>query len=83
MALGLGIVLAFSGGLIFHWRWLAVMGAIFPALMSVLMLLLPETPRWLIANHLRHRAAHMLKWLRNETADINQEIVEIEAGMGK
>ena len=52
------------------------------ALMTVLMIFMPETPRWLLANNRRHDAIRELEWLRGPKYDVEEECFEIESNLG-
>ena len=69
----LGTVLAFSVGFLISWRTLALMAAAFVALQSILMLPIPESPRWLIRKGHPKLAQRSLQWLRGRHADIMLE----------
>jgi len=55
----------------------------FCALKVVLMVLMPESPRWLLANNQRHKALLALSWLRGPDYDVEEECFEIETNLGK
>ena len=79
LAVTVGVLIAFSGGSVLEWRWLSNIGAIFSALLVVLMLHLPETPTWLTEKHPdKTKAFESLRWLRSGTdADVARECHEI------
>ncbi|XP_054992652.1 solute carrier family 2, facilitated glucose transporter member 8 isoform X1 [Sorex araneus] len=58
-----GILLAYLAGWALEWRWLAVLGCVPPTLMLLLMCFMPETPRFLLAQHKRQEAAAALQFL--------------------
>ena len=58
--------------------WLANVALIMVALMVVLMLFVPETPRWLFMNKQKQRAFNTLLWLRGSKADVIRELEEME-----
>jgi len=59
------------------WRWMFGIG-LFPAvLLSIGMLFLPESPRWLIKQNRYEKAVKTLQHLRN-TTDVSHEINEIQ-----
>ncbi|XP_002720541.3 solute carrier family 2, facilitated glucose transporter member 8 isoform X2 [Oryctolagus cuniculus] len=58
-----GILLAYLAGWVLEWRWLAVLGCVPPTLMLLLMSCVPETPRFLLAQHRRQEAMAALRFL--------------------
>lgn len=70
-------------GVVLNWNWLAIVGAMPPTLLVILMFFMPETPRWLLAHNRRHEALKSLQWLRGPFADIEEECSEIELNLGK
>ncbi|XP_074607589.1 solute carrier family 2, facilitated glucose transporter member 8-like [Acropora palmata] len=78
LAITAGLLLSYVVGVFVHWRWLALIGAIPPALLTVLMFSMPETPRWSLRKNRRSEALSALKWLRGPEADIEEEFFAIE-----
>ena len=58
--------------------WLANVALVIVALMVVLMLFAPETPRWLLLNGQKSRARETLQWLRGLEADVSSELEEMD-----
>lgn len=58
------------------WRWMFGIGLVPALMLSVGMLFLPESPRWLVAQNQIERATQILRRLRN-TQQVNVEIDEI------
>ena len=75
-----GILVIYSLGLYFNWVWLAMLAAIPPVLMTLLMVLAPESPRWLLMRAGRAEALHVLSWLREGQSgeSVTRECNEIE-----
>jgi len=72
LGISLGIFLAFALGMLISWQWLAVCGSCISGLLSVLLLLIPESPRWLMA-HSHKRASHKaLQWLYRDAKHAQQ-----------
>ena len=65
------------------WRITALFACGLTALLVVLMVLMPETPPWFLANNMRHKALKELKWLRGSQYHIEEECFEIEADLGE
>ena len=82
LAITAGLLLSYVVGVFVHWRWLALIGAIPPALLTVLMFSMPETPRWSLRKNRRSEALSALKWLRGPEADIEEEFFAIEETQG-
>ncbi|EDO42861.1 predicted protein [Nematostella vectensis] len=81
LAVTMGLLLAYSMGVVLKWRWLACSGAIFPALLVVLMFFVPETPRWSLSHKRRRDALDAMMWFRGPEADVEEECYRIEATM--
>ncbi|XP_012862839.1 solute carrier family 2, facilitated glucose transporter member 8 [Echinops telfairi] len=64
-----GILLAYMAGWTMEWRWLAVLGCVPPSLMLLLMCCMPETPRFLLAQHKHQEAAAALQFLWGSQQD--------------
>lgn len=59
------------------WRWMFSIGLVPAILLSVGMIFLPESPRWLIKQNKLDKAINVLKRLRN-TPHVDQEVNEIK-----
>lgn len=70
-----GIVIAYlvGFGLGNHWRWMFALGAVPAVILLVGMIVLPESPRWLMIKHREADAVKILNKLRG-----NPQIVEAE-----
>ncbi|XP_015191171.1 PREDICTED: facilitated trehalose transporter Tret1 isoform X2 [Polistes dominula] len=73
-----GILTCFIAGMYLNWRYLALLGSIFPIPFLILMFLIPETPRWYISKGKAKRARKSLQWLRGKDVDITEELTMIE-----
>lgn len=73
-----GILLCFMGGMYLNWRHLALFGATLAIPFMLLMIIIPETPRWYISKNKTKRARKALQWLRSKDTDITEELMEIE-----
>ncbi|KAI4480039.1 hypothetical protein M0804_010400 [Polistes exclamans] len=73
-----GILTCFIAGMYLNWRYLALLGSIFPIPFLILMFLIPETPRWYISKGKTKRARKSLQWLRGKNVDITEELTMIE-----
>ncbi|GAB6023614.1 Facilitated trehalose transporter Tret1 [Chamberlinius hualienensis] len=73
-----GLLFVFAFGCILPWNWLAVACAIIPVCMLVAVLVIPESPRWLLVKNRRIEALEALTWLRNESSYVSEEIADID-----
>ncbi|SRR5579883_334417 len=82
LAITIGILVSFIVNLAFtevngSWRWMFAIGIIPAVLLSIGMLLLPESPRWLVKCGKVDQAKKTLKYLRGDV-DVDQELSEIQ-----
>ena len=73
-----GIVIAYIIGERFSWQWSAIAGIVLVVLLVILMLKMPETPKWLFVNNRKNAARKELKWLLGDSGDIDHECKVIE-----
>ncbi|XP_073957880.1 facilitated trehalose transporter Tret1-like isoform X2 [Choristoneura fumiferana] len=73
----IGILICYVAGKYLDWSQLAYLGAALPVPFFVLMLMIPETPRWYISNGRTEDARKALIWLRGKNAKIDNEIRDI------
>ena len=75
----LGVLIIYTAGLFLPNQWLAVIGAVPPTIMTVIMYFLPESPRWLVRNGQPQNAERALCWFRGTTdsPNINSELMEL------
>jgi sugar porter (SP) family MFS transporter len=80
IAIGVGIVIATITGAakVIDWRVAIGMAAVPAAIMFVLMLKLPESPRWLAREGHLDRARQALARVRHRDSDLSAEIEEIK-----
>jgi len=83
LAVTMGLLLSYLMGAFLHWKWLALVGGIPPALLVILMYTMPETPRWSLGNNRRSEALTSLLWLRGHEGDIEGECFTIEATLDR
>jgi SP family galactose:H+ symporter-like MFS transporter len=69
------LALSYSGA----WRWMLGIIAIPGALFLLGVLVLPESPRWLMLRGRRDEATDVLSRLRGDAAVVSREVAEIEA----
>jgi len=73
-----GIAFSYAVGIGLDWVYTAVVAAILPVAMVVMMLFVPETPYWLMQKNRREDAENSLRWLRGPDADIKPECDQIQ-----
>ena len=83
LAVTLGVVLSYIVGSQLSWQMTSLFACGPVTLLILLMVFMPETPRWLLANNLRHKALRELTWLRGPQYDVEEECFEIESNLGK
>lgn len=79
----MGVLIAFLVGTKISWEYTALFAVGPVTLLLILMLFMPETPRWLLANNQRYVAIRELTWLRGKAYDVEEECFEIESNLGK
>ncbi len=85
LAITIGILCSYIINYIFtnidgSWRWMFGIGLIPAILLSIGMIFLPESPRWLIKQNRLDQASAILKKLRN-LSDVSHEINEIKRSL--
>ncbi len=78
LILTLGVLTAFSLGVVLDWRFLALIGAVLPIVDACMVWYTTETPRFYLSRGERDRARQALLWLRDPRDDITIECLEIE-----
>lgn len=57
-----------------NWSNLAILGGCLPIPFLLLMLVIPETPRWYVSRGKDEQARRALQWLRGKKADVEPEL---------
>lgn len=85
VAIGVGIVIATVVGAaeVIDWRVAIGMAAVPAAVMFLLMLRLPESPRWLVRDGAVERARESLARVRHPESDVDAELREIQENVGE
>uniref|UniRef100_UPI00398EEB83 solute carrier family 2, facilitated glucose transporter member 6 n=1 Tax=Pristiophorus japonicus TaxID=55135 RepID=UPI00398EEB83 len=78
-----GSLLLYALALILSWRWLAVVGAIIPTIMIIILCFMPKSPRYLISKHHKDEAMESLAWLRGAGAEYQLEYQKIEDSLNR
>ncbi len=85
LLLTFGIVLAYFVDLIFtptgNWRAMFAILLIPSVILLIGILLLPETPRWLLANNKAEKARHILGKIRHNAKEVEHEMQAISASL--
>ncbi|XP_067327942.1 solute carrier family 2, facilitated glucose transporter member 8 [Anolis sagrei] len=80
----IGILGAYTAGLVLEWRWLAVLCCIPPCLLLGFMAFMPETPRFLLLRQKReHEALAALRFLRGPRVEHHRECLALQAHAGE
>ena len=77
----IGILVAYVAGMYYNWYQMALIGIVPAVLSLILMLFVPETPRWLLLNDRKSDAVKALAQIRSKYADIQLECRDIEDGL--
>ena len=84
LAITVGILVSYLIGYLFarygEWRWMLALGAVPGVILSVGMLTLPETPRWLAGHGRMEEAGAVLRRLRG-LGDIEAELSELRTDL--
>ena len=85
LAIVTGLVMSFIAGVFCHWKLLALIGGVPPALLVIFLYFMPETPIWLLRKKHRKEALDSLVWLRGSDIeiDIEKEGLKVEVITGK
>ena len=85
LAIVTGLVMSFVAGVFCHWKLLALIGGVSPALLVIFLYFMPETPIWLLRKKHRREALDSLVWLRGSDidTDIEKEGLKVEVLIGK
>ncbi|KAJ7568985.1 hypothetical protein O6H91_01G056100 [Diphasiastrum complanatum] len=78
LAVTIGILLSYLGGLVLSWRILAATGTIPVSLLLLGLCFIPESPRWLAKAADDDKLVASLKALRGKNCDISTELAEIK-----
>ena len=73
-----GIMICYILGFWLDWSQLSLAGAIMPLPFLILMCLVPESPRYLLAKEKEAKARSALQWLRGQNIDISHELTDME-----
>ena len=76
-----GIFLSYCLGLALKRQWLAIVSSTIPAISVILMVMVPESPRWLIKCREDSAAASALLWLRGPSYNIDREHQDITSSL--
>ncbi|XP_032905304.1 solute carrier family 2, facilitated glucose transporter member 6 [Amblyraja radiata] len=78
-----GSLLLYALDLVLSWRWLAVVGAVIPAVLIIAMCFMPQSPRYLISKERYYEAIEALMWLRGSDSDYLEEYRKIDESLNK
>ena len=77
LMLSLGITLVYILGKFLNWRWVAVAPIVLIMLFATGMLLVPESPIWLLGHRGGEETRGALGWLRGG-GDVTEELQDLE-----
>ena len=80
LMVGLGILLCYCLGAGLYWRYVALLPPLLYVSLALGLLLVPESPLWLLGHRGRQEAEEALKWLR-QTDDVTEEFKLIQETM--
>ena len=75
-----GVLLGMGIGSFNSWRWLSVVCLLADLAWAFLLLLVPETPAYLLSKNKEYEARASLSWLRNGS-NIEEELLEIKTSL--
>ncbi|CCX05858.1 Similar to Myo-inositol transporter 1; acc. no. Q10286 [Pyronema omphalodes CBS 100304] len=85
LCITIGQVVAYAVGILLgpRWRWVLGLGAVPAVIQAVLMILMPETPRWLVSRGRRKEAAEVLSLVygTDDPSVISSLLAEIGKGV--
>jgi len=87
VALTVGLMTAFVSDYAFRdshltWRWMFGVGTVPALVLIVIVMTLPESPRWLLVRGLKEKARDVLRRMQG-TPDVEDQVAAIEAGLAQ
>jgi len=87
VALTVGLLTAFLSDYAFRdsqltWRWMFGVGMVPAVLLILAVLILPESPRWLLVKGLKEKARDVLRLMQG-THDVDDQVTAIETGLAQ
>jgi MFS family permease len=75
----LGIFTSYIVGTLVSWHWLALVTSFVPIVLAVLLVFVPESPRYLLSRGRTKEAAEALRWLRGGTSvkQVQEEVTGV------
>lgn len=80
LSITIGIILAYSIGMLLEWRTFAILLSLVPIVTMALSLSILESPRYLMDRGLKQEASRSLLQLRDSSSAAETELVDMEAG---
>lgn len=78
VGVSLGVLIEYALGAVVTWTVLAGISAAIPMLALLLIMLMPETPNWLLTHGHPEEAKSALKKFRGNTCDVEKEMSDLE-----
>lgn len=79
VALSFGVLMQYTMGAFLSWKTLSMVSCIVPVSAILLMLLLPETPNYLVSHQQPQKAIESLAKLRGSSYNIQKEVNQLQA----
>lgn len=76
-AVSLGILIVHVAGTFLHWQQTATICAVFPLLCFSIMIVVPESPAWLLAHGDLVKAREAFVWLRGSGVEATEELTDL------
>lgn len=76
-AFSTGVFLVISLGAVLRWSWLAISGAVVTTSAACLIIMMPESPPWLVRESRIDEALKGIRFLKGKNSDVTKELKDI------
>ncbi|XP_055953710.1 facilitated trehalose transporter Tret1-like [Argiope bruennichi] len=83
LAYSIGVFLIISVGTTMRWSWLAIVGACLTTIALCLIVIMPESPTWLMRESRTHEALKGIAFLKGKNADLKKELQDISDNLNE